>query len=43
MNRLSVGEVAPDFALPDHAGIVFKLSDVLRARNALLVFNLGFI
>lgn len=43
MNRLSIGEPAPDFALPDHAGVVYQLSDVHRSQNVLLVFNLGFI
>lgn len=43
MSRLSVGDVAPDFALPNHEGILVGLSDVLRQHNALLLFNLGFI
>ena len=43
MNRLSVGDVAPDFVLPDHEGNPVKLSEILRSRNALLVFNLGFV
>lgn len=43
MSRLSVGDVAPDFELPNHEGIPVRLSDVLEKRNALLLFNLGFI
>lgn len=43
MDRLSVGDTAPDFALPDHEGVIFKLSDVYRLQNVLLVFNLGLI
>ena len=43
MNRLSVGDLAPDFALPDHTARLFKLSDLARQQNVLLVFNLGLI
>jgi peroxiredoxin len=43
MNRLSVGDAAPDFVLPDHGGNPVKLSEVLGSRNVLLVFNLGFV
>lgn len=43
MSRLSVGDVAPDFALPNYAGTLVSLSEVLEQRNALLLFNLGFI
>ncbi len=42
MNRLSVGDVAPDFVLPDHEGTLTRLSDVLGDQHALLVFNIGF-
>lgn len=41
--RLSMGEVAPDFALPNHEENLVSLSQVLRKHNALLLFNLGFI
>ena len=43
MNRLSLGDKAPDFTLPDHKGVLFKLSDVYSAQNVLMVFNLGFV
>lgn len=43
MNRLSVGDMAPDFTLPDHEGELFTLSNVNRTKVVLLVFNLGFI
>lgn len=43
MNRLSVGDPAPEFALPDHTGKLFRLSDLLRQQHVLLVFNLGFV
>ncbi len=43
MSRLSVGDLAPDFTLPNHAGTLVSLSEVLRKHNALLLFNLGFI
>jgi peroxiredoxin len=43
MSRLSLGDTAPNFALPNHEGAVFKLSDVYRTQNVLLVFNLGFV
>ena len=43
MDRLRVGDTAPDFALPDHQQQVFKLADLYPTHNLLLVFNLGFI
>lgn len=43
MSRLSVDDVAPDFALPNHQGTLVSLSEVLQEHNALLLFNLGFI
>ena len=43
MSRLSAGELAPNFSLPDHRGEQFALADVLQSKNALLVFNLGFV
>lgn len=33
-----VGESVPAFSLPDHAGRVWTLKDVLGAKGALLVF-----
>jgi peroxiredoxin len=43
MSRLSAGDVAPDFTLPNHQEIRVSLSDVLKKHHALLLFNLGFI
>lgn len=43
MNRLSAGDMAPDFALPDHEGNLVRLSQLLSAGKVLLVFNLGFV
>lgn len=43
MNRLKVGGPAPDFTLADHKGVQYRLSDVYRMQNVLLVFNLGFV
>ena len=40
--RSSAGSTAPDFTLPDHNGTPFTLSAITMARNALLVFNIGF-
>ncbi len=42
MQHLNAGDFAPDFTLPDHSGKPFRLSEVIRAHNALLVFNMGF-
>ena len=43
MNCLSIDDKAHDFTLPDHKGILFKLPDVYRSQNILMVFNLGFV
>ena len=43
MNRLAVGEIAPDFALPDHQGAMYRLSELTPTQKVLLVFNIGFI
>ena len=43
MSHLSVGDLAPDFALPDHQEIRVSLAEVLKKQHALLLFNLGFI
>ncbi len=43
MTRLQIGDLAPDFSLPDHNGRVFHLAEQLKAGNVLLVFNLGFV
>lgn len=43
MKRLSVGDAAPDFALPDHEGKFHRLSELYSGQHVLLVFNIGFI
>lgn len=43
MDRLTVGDAAPDFTLPDHEGTHFTLSDLYQTQHVLLVFNLGFV
>lgn len=43
MSHLSPGAAAPEFALPNHEGILVSLSDVLREHNAFVLFNLGFL
>jgi len=42
LKRLSIGDHAPDFSLPDHEGQFYKVSDLSRTQNVLLVFNIGF-
>ena len=42
LKRLSIGDQAPDFSLPDHEGQWYQLSDLSRTQNVLLVFNIGF-
>jgi len=42
MKSLSVGDLAPDFELPNHKGELVRLSDITKSKNALLVFNIGF-
>ena len=41
LKTLSTGDRAPDFSLPDHTGKLFRLPEVYRTQNVLLVFNLG--
>lgn len=43
MQRLLVGDIAPDFSLPDHKEKLHTLSDLYAHKNVLLVFNLGFV
>ncbi len=42
MTCLQVGDTAPDFELPDQTGEFYRLSEILKSKHALLVFNLGF-
>jgi len=42
LDQLKIGNIAPDFTLPDHTGREIILSKVLHQSNALLVFNIGF-
>ena len=43
MQRLSPGDSASDFSLPDHKGVWFTLSKQTPLQNHLLVFNIGFV
>ena len=43
MERLLVGDTAPDFALPNHLGQDYRLSQEIADPNVLQVLNLGFI
>lgn len=43
MQHLKVGDLAPEFSLPDHHGVVYQLSEMVHEQNVLLVFNLGFV
>lgn len=42
MKHLAVGDLAPDFSLPDKDGNLIRLSEVNSKKNVLLVFNIGF-
>ena len=42
MTQLGIGDLAPDFTLPDHTGKLHTLSEVYRDKNVLLVVNIGF-
>ncbi len=42
MQPLTIGDPAPDFELPDHKGNLVRLSDLLKDKNVVLVFNIGF-
>ncbi len=43
MQRFKVGDLAPEFSLPDHHGVKYRLSEMVREQNLLLVFNFGFV
>jgi peroxiredoxin Q/BCP len=38
MNRLTVGQTAPDFSLPDQSGQIVHLSELLKQSSVLLYF-----
>lgn len=42
MARVSLHVPAPDFALTDYTGRLFRLSEQ-RGRNVVLIFNRGFV
>lgn len=42
MEKLYVGDTAPDFSLPDHTNNLVMLSEITRSRYGVLVFNIGF-
>ena len=43
MQRLKVGDLPPEFSLPDHHGVEHQLSEMVGKQNVLLVFNFGFV
>lgn len=43
MTRLSVGDRAPNYTLPDHQGRPFTLSDLYSKQYVLIVLNLGIV
>ncbi len=43
MEKLIIGDLAPDFSLPDLTGRVYTLSEIYKSKNVLLVFNIGFV
>ncbi len=43
MQRLELGDLSPEFSLPDHHGVKHRLSEMVREQNVLLVFNFGFV
>lgn len=42
MEKLMVGDQAPDFALPGADGTLVQLSSFRGKQNVVLVFNIGF-
>jgi peroxiredoxin len=41
LEKLTIGDSAPDFSLPDHQGNTIQLSKTLQDHPLLLVFNIG--
>jgi peroxiredoxin len=42
LEKLKIGDRAPDFSLPNHQGEMVQLSKMLQDKPLLLVFNIGF-
>lgn len=42
LEHLSIGDLAPDFTLPNQEGELIQLSDIYKNHNVVLVFNIGF-
>ncbi len=42
LDRITVGDVAPDFTLESHSDGIITLSDYRRDQNVILVFYRGF-
>ncbi|MBW6467089.1 MAG: peroxiredoxin family protein [Brevefilum sp.] len=42
MEKLKIGDSAPDFSLPNHQGEIVQLKKMLQDHPLLLVFNIGF-
>jgi hypothetical protein len=42
LEKLTIGDCAPDFSLPNHQGEMVQLSEMLQDHPLLLVFNIGF-
>jgi peroxiredoxin len=42
LEKLNIGDSAPDFSLPNHQGEIIQLSKMLQHHPILLVFNIGF-
>jgi peroxiredoxin len=43
LEKLTLGDQAPDFSLPDHEGRSITLSNLYQDQHVLLVFNIGFV
>ncbi|MFU8826809.1 MAG: hypothetical protein ACNA70_04875 [Brevefilum sp.] len=43
LEKSSIGDIAPDFSLPDPEGKPVCLSELNQHHHVLLVFNIGFV